>query len=145
MTEFCKRNAFSGRRSAAVALMIGASLLMGCQKKPGGQVVAVVGGHEITFQDVQAQAASENINKAALDAARPRIVQQLVDRTILADYARDNHLDRGPEYVARRRQMDETLLAYLAFRKLVGNLSSPTAAEAKSYIAANPLMFNQRE
>jgi EpsD family peptidyl-prolyl cis-trans isomerase len=126
--------------------MLGAAALGGCNKHPGGQVVAVVDGVEITQQDVRAQAASENIsNKAALEKATPAIVQRLVDRTILSDYARKNNLDRGPEYLARRRQLDETLLAYLALRKLVGNVQPPTAAEARAYVAANPLTFPQRQ
>jgi EpsD family peptidyl-prolyl cis-trans isomerase len=137
-----------GLRARAVSglLMFAAFFLAGCQKEPGGQVVAVVGDQEITQQDVRAQAAAEKItNKAALEAATPAIVQRLVDRSLLTGYARDNKLDRGPEYIARRRQLEESLLAYLGLRKLVGNLDSPTSAEAKAYVAANPWTFANRE
>jgi EpsD family peptidyl-prolyl cis-trans isomerase len=129
----------------AVAMM-SAGLMSACNKEPGGQVVAVVDDQEITQQDVRAEAAANNItNKAALEEATAGIVRRLVDRTVLSDYARDNNLDRGPEYVGRRRQMEESLLAYLALRKLVGNLDQPTPGEARSYIAANPLTFAQRQ
>ena len=145
-SEFCRRIALRSRGLAAGSAVIAAVLISGCNKEPGGQVVAVVDDQEITLQDVRAQATAENItNKAALDAATPAIVQRLVDRSVLSDYARENNLDRGPEYVARRRQMEESLLAYLALRKLVGNLDQPTAAEARAYIAANPLSFAQRQ
>lgn len=146
-SDFCRDTDSAPVRSlSACAAILGLVLLSGCDKAPGGQVVAVVDGHEITQQDVRAQALSEKITtKPALDAAAPRIVQQLVNRTVLSDYARENHLDRGPEYIARRRQLEETLLSYLALRKLVGKLDTPAPADVKAYVAANPLMFARRE
>src|SRR3954468_1079301 len=145
-SEWRKRRAFRSQGAAMALAIMSAGLLSACNKEPGGQVVAVVDDQEITQQDVRAEAAANNItNKAALEAATPGIVGRLVDRTVLSDYARDNNLDRGPEYVARRRQMEESLLAYLALRKLVGNLEQPTKAEARSYIAANPITFSQRQ
>jgi EpsD family peptidyl-prolyl cis-trans isomerase len=140
-------NIHKSETRVAALMILGASLMIGgCAKKPGGQVVAVVNSQEITQQDVKAQAMSENINsKDALDKATPRLVQQLVDRTILAQYGHDQKIDRSPEYIARRRQMDESLLSYLALRKLVGQLKSPTNEDAKRFIATNPLMFADRQ
>jgi len=132
-------------RSTVVILTVAAALCA-CNKKPGGQVAAVVDGQEITDQDLRTEAVAENLkSKADFAAAAPMMVEKLVDRTVLSDYARKNNLDRGPEYVARRRQMEENLLAYLAVRKLVGNIPSPTSAEVDRFIAENPLMFSQRQ
>ena len=132
-------------RSTVVILTLAAAL-SACDKKPGGQVAAVVDGQEITDQDLRTEAVAENLkSKADFDAAAPNMVAKLVDRTVLSSYARKNNLDRGPEYVARRRQMEESLLAYLALRKLVGNIPSPTPAEVDRFIAENPLMFSQRQ
>ena len=110
----------AGIRNTVVILTVAAALTA-CNKKPGGQVAAVVNGQEITQQDLRTEAVSQNLkSKAEFDAAAPGMVQRLVDRTVLSDYARKNNLDRGPEFVARRRQMEESLLAYLALRKLIG-------------------------
>src|SRR4051794_17376243 len=131
--------------STVIILTLAAATLSGCNKKPGGQVAAVVDGQEITDQDLRTEAVSQNLkSKTEFDAAAPTIVQRLVDRTVLSDYARKNNLDRGPEFVARRRQMEESLLAYLALRKLVGTVPAPGSAEVNRFIAENPLMFSQR-
>ena len=130
----------------AVALAAIILTVSGCEKKAGGQVVAVVNQEELTQQDMRAPATAENItSKAAFDVAAPALVNRLVDRSLLADYARNSNLDRGPEYVARRRQMEESLLAYLGLRKIIGKLPDPTPVEAGAYVAANPLMFSGRQ
>jgi hypothetical protein len=41
--------------------------------------------------------------------------------------------------------MEESLLAHLALRKLVGNFERPTPADARVFIAQNPLAFAQRQ
>lgn len=133
-------------RFALAAILTSALTIGACDKKPGGQVVAVVNGHEITQQELRVEASSTNIpNKAAFDAAAPTILQRIVDRTLLADYARKQDLDRGPEYVARRRQMEETLLAALGLRKLVGTRKDPATSQVEGFIVANPTMFAQRQ
>lgn len=140
-----RRVEHDARLLTLTALAVASLVLTGCGKEPGGQVVAVVGNDEITQQDVRAQAVAENITeKAALDAATPAIVRRLVDRTVLSNYAREIKLDRGPEYVARRRQMEETMLAYLALRKLLGEMKPPGQPDIEAFIVANPMMFEQR-
>jgi peptidyl-prolyl cis-trans isomerase C len=130
----------------AVTILALAAAIVACNKKAGGQVAAVVDGQEITDQDLRTEAVTENLkSKADFDAAAPTMVQKLVDRAVLSGYARKNNLDRGPEYVARRRQMEETLLAYLGLRKLIGTIPSPSEAEVSRFIDENPLMFSQRQ
>jgi len=121
-------------------------LLSGCSKQPGGQVLAVVNNDEITQQELRAQAAAENTPATVdFEALAPQLLDRVIQRNLLADYARDQGLDRGPEYVARRRQMEQMLLASLAIRKLVGTPPQPTAQQAQAYIAANPALFAGRE
>lgn len=133
-------------RLALAAILVSTLVVGACDKKPGGQVVAVINGHEITQQELRVEASSANIStKAAFDAAAPVILQRIVDRTLLADYARKQDLDRGPEYVARRRQMEETLLAALGLRKIVGTQKDPAAQQIEGFIAANPTTFAQRQ
>lgn len=134
------------RRGALVLAIAGVVVLGGCGKKPGGQVVAVVNGEEITQQELRTEADGAQI-PANQDVRQygPAIVARLVDRNLLAGYARDQGLDRGPEYIARRRQLEQSLLATLAIRKIVGTPAKPSEAEIARYIAAQPTIFAGRE
>lgn len=127
-------------------LTVGLLLIAGCDKQPGGQVVAVVGNEEVTLKELQAEtrgAARDTGPEAA--AANAAALEKLVDRNVLADYARSEGLDRQPDYVERRRQFDQTLLAALAIRKLVGQMPKPSDADIQAFIAANPTLFAGRQ
>lgn len=142
-----KLGAGSSWRSAVALSAVAALLVLGgCAKKPGGQVVAVVGNEEITQQELRAEAltaapgASEDF-----EAAAPGLLQRVIERNLLAEYARDQGLDRGPEYVARRRQLEQTLLASLAARKIAGSPKPPTDAEVRKFMADASTWFAARE
>lgn len=147
MNSVEKRGFGSGWRGA-VALSAVAALLVvgGCGKKPGGQVIAVVGDEEITQQELRAEAMTAAPGAAQdFEAAAPALLQRVIERNLLAEYARDEGLDRGPEYVARRRQLEQTLLASLAARKLAGEPKAPTEAEVRKFMADAPTWFAGRE
>lgn len=123
------------------------ALLAGCNKQPGGQVVAVVNNDDVTVQELNAEAQAAQLPAASANdkQAVAALLQRVIDRNLLADYARREGLDRGPDYVARKRQMDQALLADLAVRKLSGGSANPSSAEVSAYIAANPLLFAERQ
>jgi EpsD family peptidyl-prolyl cis-trans isomerase len=122
-------------------------LLGACQKTTGGQVAAVVNDDEITQQEVRLEAEGQGATgSAALPAAaRAGLVQRIVERNLLAGYARREGLDKGPEYVLRRRLLEQTLLATLAARKLAGTPVAPTPADVRAFIESNPTFFAKRE
>lgn len=134
------------RARASVTVLIGVLLLTACQKQPGGQVVAVVGDEEVTLNELRAET-RRNVPATGpeAEAANVAALQKLVDRNVLANYARTEGLDRLPEYIERRRQFDQTLLAALAIRKLVGQPSKPSDADVQAFIAANPTLFAGRQ
>jgi EpsD family peptidyl-prolyl cis-trans isomerase len=128
--------------------LIGAAtvFLGGCDKKPGGQVVAVVNNEEVTRQELKLEAQQAQIPEGAdPKEAIPTLIGRVVDRNLLAEYARAEGLDRAPEYVTRRRQLEKNLLATLALQKLAANQPQPTAAEIDQFIAKNPTAFAQRQ
>lgn len=134
-------------KAALYAAVLGGALLVGaCNKKAGGQVVAVVNGEEITQQELRAEAEAAQI-PANTDIRKygPTVLQRVVDRNLLAKYARDQGLDRGPEFIARRRQLEQTLLATLAMRKIVGAPTKPSDAEVRRFIDTQPTIFAQRQ
>ena len=128
-------------------LVVALALLTGCNKQPGGQVVAVVNNDDITVQELNAEAQAAQLPAASAGdkQAVAALLQRVIDRNLLADYARREGLDRGPDYVARKRQMDQALLADLAARRLIGQSINPTPAEVSAYIASHPLIFAERQ
>ena len=137
-----------GGRTAMIGVSLGIAVLLGaCQKTTGGQVAAVVNDDEITQQEVRLEAEGQGAagNAALPAAARAGLVQRIVERNLLAGYARREGLDKGPEYVLRRRQLEQTLLATLAARKLAGTPTAPTQADVRAYIERNPTFFAKRE
>lgn len=135
----------SGVRGGIAVLALAAALA-GCGKEPGGQVVAVVNDEEITQQELRAEAELSQLPPGQdFQAVAPQLLERVVERNLLADYARNQGLDRGPDYVARRRQLEQTLLATLALRKLSGTPTTPTSAEVQKFIADRPTHFARRE
>lgn len=121
-------------------------LLLGCDKQPGGQVVAVVGDDEITLTELRAEARTPpTAAEPEVLAANAAALERLTDRNLLAKYARDKGFDRSPDYVARRRQIEQQLLATLAIRELAGTPPKPSPAEVQKFIDANPTLFAQRQ
>lgn len=147
MTAVGKLGTGSGwRRAVALSAVAAVLVLGGCAKKPGGQVVAVVGNEEITQQELRAEAATSAPGAAEdFEAAAPGLLQRVIERNLLAEYARDQGLDRGPEYVARRRQLEQTLLASLAARKIAGSPKPATDAEVRKFMAEASTWFAARE
>lgn len=153
-----ERDDLNGERSSSAATwrmllcrtigvsMVAGLLLSGCAKQPGGQVVAVVGDDEITLTELRAEARTPagSVGPEA-QATNAAALARLVDRNVLAEYARTQGLDRSPDYVARRRQIEQSLLASLAIRKLAGTPPKPGADEVSRFISANPTLFGKRE
>lgn len=133
-------------RAAGLAVGAVAALLIGsCDKKPGGQVVAVVNSDEITQAEIRAEASAAGIQPTQdFQVYAPGVLQRVIDRNLLAGLARDQGLDRGPEYVARRRQLDQSLLADLALRKIIAT-APPSAAAVQAFVRQNPAMFANRQ
>ncbi len=138
----------SGKKTTRIPLlaMLASVTLVSCSKEPGGQVVAVVGDEEITQQELRVEAELlQTPTSRDFQSIAPGLLQRVIERNLLAEYARQQGLDRGPEYVARRRQLEQTLLATLAIRKLSGTPKTPTAAEVQKFIADRPTIFARRE
>ncbi len=134
------------RRAMSLPVLFGAVLLAGCDKQPGGQVVAVVGNEEVTLRELRAEARTRPESSGPeVEAANAAALKKLIDRNVLADFARTEGLDRDPDYVERRRQFDQTLLAALAIRKLAGAPAKPSDAEVDAFVANNPTLFAGRQ
>lgn len=131
------------RNGIALALVLGS--LAACKQEATGQVAAVVNGDEITLQEINAEIGSaelpKNVDRKAIQQAA---LQRILDRRLLAQAAKDDGLDKGSEYLLKRRALDDTLLAQLLSQKAGQAVRVPTPASIDKFIAERPLMFANR-
>jgi EpsD family peptidyl-prolyl cis-trans isomerase len=121
-------------------------LLGGCQKKVGGQVVAVVNGEEITQQELNSELQGANIPPGAdKNQVMAQVLQSIVERKLLAQQARAQGLDQSPAYLEGVRRAQDTLAVNLLAEKMMKNIALPDGAAVGRFIADNPTMFSGRK
>lgn len=133
-------------RRPMIVVVCMAVLLAGCDKKPQGQVAAVVNGDEITLQEINAEIGNANI-PAGADAKQVQrtALQRIIERRLLAQSAREDGLDKTPEYLIRSRQIDDALLVQLLGQRTEKTFQVPAQSAIDSYMAKNPSMFANRK
>lgn len=136
------------RAGAGLALCAASAMLAtgGCTKKVGGQVVAVVNNQEITQGEVNAELGGRQIPPGAdRRAVMGQLVQQIVDRKLLAGKARDQGLDKSPVYLAQVQRAQDTVLINLLASNAAKAAPVPDAAAAQRFMADNPSLFAGRK
>jgi EpsD family peptidyl-prolyl cis-trans isomerase len=126
-------------------VLLATALLAGCDKQPEGQVIAVVNGDEITLQELNAELGNTPLPEgAAKDDIRNRALDNIVNRRLLAGVAKEQGIDDSPEFIMRRRQIEEALLVQMLAQKTSRPMKQPSAQEVKDFVAKNPQMFADR-
>lgn len=114
------------------------ALLAACHDAPpAGQVLATVGGHDITDTELAAEA-------RAAPAPRAELLERLIDRALLADAAHGRGADLSPVYLADMRRARDLLLADSLRRQIAARLPVPDEAQARAFIAAHPQAYADR-
>jgi EpsD family peptidyl-prolyl cis-trans isomerase len=124
----------------------GLSALTGGDKAPTGQVVATVNGKEITRLELQAELAGVNTSDPKIrKAAEQQALQMIITRTILADEARKEQLDKTPDFALQQQRGIDTLLSQTLESKLAAAVPAPSDEEAQRFITDHPDIFAQRK
>lgn len=141
-------------RTLVVAVLIAASATLGgCGRvkqlmssgKPEGQVVATVNGDEITSLELRQEMGSfASRDLAVMKAAQQRALQGLIMRRLVVQNAKDQKLDKTPEYSLQLRRGEDALLAQLFQRKVASGIAAPSRDEAEAYVSSHPEKFANR-
>lgn len=135
----------SAGRIWRVGCLVGVALMSACHKQATGQVAAVVNGDEITLQDMNAELADMRVPQGAdKTEAQNAALQRIVNRRLLAQAARDDGLDKTPEFLLRRRQLEDTLLVQLLSQKVGRSTAVPDARAVDAFTSKNPAVFSGR-
>lgn len=128
-----------------VALAAALLATTGCGKKATGQVVAVVNGEEITLDELNSELSGVNLPpNADKKLAMRQLLQQVIDRRLLAQSAKEQGLDKDPAFITQQRRMTEDLLVRMFAKKSADTIPVPTAAEIDKYIKDHPMAFASR-
>ena len=129
-----------------VLAIILACVVSSCEKKPGGQTVAVVNNEEITAADLNAELSNANVSPAdASKDVRSKALESLIDRRLLAQQAKADGVDKSPEFLNRQRRATEDLLISMLLQRQANTQAVPSGAEISQFESSRPGMFANRE
>ncbi len=131
----------------AVALAVSACNFGGSKPKaPTGQVVATVGGHEITVRQLNAELnGAAPVAPAAQKEQKRAALNFMIERTVLADEARKQGIDKDPDFILLGQRAMDTLLAQQLQAKVAAAVPAITLDEANRFENANPNIFAERK
>jgi peptidyl-prolyl cis-trans isomerase C len=122
------------------------AFLGGKPQAPTGEVVATVDGHEITLRQLQAELqGAQTANPAQMKALQQRALQAIVIRTLIADEARKQGIDKTPDFALQRDRLTDNLLAQMLQAKTAKAVPEPTPEEIQRFISDHADIFAQRK
>lgn len=127
------------------AVAAAALLLTGCAKKAEGQVAAVVNGGEITVAEVNAELAIQPpLPGMSESQARQAALKRVIDRRLLAEVAKDEGLDKTPDFLIRQRALADALLVQTLAKKIESTVRIPDTRDIDAFIKGRPETFASR-
>ena len=109
---------------------------------PTGQVLATVGGEEITATDLDAELNGATASTPEQQKQIQRMaLENLVNRTILAQSAKADGLDKGPQAAVLERKAKQAVLIEALKAKLRKDIPPPSEEEVDNFVTGNPALF----
>ena len=134
------------RRMTLITTVALSVAIAGCSKKPTDQVVAVVNGEEISLPELNAELGTAQLPSGVdKKQVQQQLLQRLVDRRLLAQAAKEQGLDRDPQFIVDQRRMNESMLVERLAKRTNDTIPVPTAGEIDKFIAGNPSLFAGRQ
>ena len=131
---------------AVVAVVIG-----GCgesKDKPASQTAAKVNGDEVTVHQINAElqraTGGQMPQGANAETASKRILEGLIDQTLLLQQAKESKLDRDPQVLQALESSRRQILAQAYIDRQAAG-SPPTQDEIKAFYTKHPDLFEQRK
>ena len=132
------------RAHVAIVLLGVAAGGLGCHGAPApqGQVLARVDGHDVTAQDVAAEARGSSV--AYTPQAQGALLRRVIDRQLLAQSARSQRLDSTPDAPSDLARILLGWRAQLAVSRLLRGLTDPSSQQTQAFISSNGGLFQNR-
>ena len=131
-------------KRAVLPLLVALGTLSACDSKPEGQVVAIVDGDEVTAQELNGELAGYGNVQEESQAIRNQALDKVVRRRLLADIARSEGIESSPDYILRRKKLEEGLLLQMLTEQVARDIGNPSDAGINKVIRENPQAFAER-
>lgn len=134
-----------GKKSLALLPVLALAACGSGGGQPTGQVLANVNGEEITATDLRLELGGASAPTPEQQKTLERMaLQNIVNRTLLAQAAAEEGLDKSPEYAVAERRAKQAVLVELMNDKARKAIPRPSDEEVRSFVAANPVLFSER-
>lgn len=118
----------------------------GVSDAPQGQVVAQVGGDEITMRELNVELRGAQLRSPEeLKRAEIAALDAIVNRKILAAAARKQGVGDSADFQLTRQRAEEILLAEALQSQMGQKVARPSREEAEKYVATHPEIFAARK
>ncbi len=118
----------------------------GSSEKSASQVVAKVGGEEITVHLVNAVLSKlSGVDPAAVGAVRKQVLENLVNQQLAVNEAQERKLDRSPDVQMALDMARREILARAYYEQIAGGVSPPGREDAHKYYMDHPALFSARK
>jgi peptidyl-prolyl cis-trans isomerase C len=138
---------FKARLLIVTALALAVSGCGGSRPKPPtGQVVANAAGREITVRQLHAELGNAAAGSPAEQKEQQRsALRFMIERTVLAEEARKEGIDKDPEFNLLNQRATDMLLVQQLQAKIAAAVPPPSKEEAVQFQNANPNLFAERK
>ena len=130
--------------SARHAMCITALSIMaaGCGKHaPSGQTVATINGTNITQSELNMELSAAGLSGSSPADVRNKVLQSMIDRTLVDQQAKKDGIDKTPEFVLIDRRAHDILLAQRAMQTAsAGSQTPPRDTEINDYLDKHPAL-----
>ena len=133
----------------AVALAVGATLLVGCgdkkKEKAATQTAAKVNKEEITVHQINFLLAQQRgLPPEQAASASRAVLERLIDQELTLQKAADQKVDRDPRVVQQLEAARREIISRAYLEKIGEGAPKPTPAEVAAYYEAHPALFKER-
>lgn len=111
------------------------------------RVLATVEGREITQRDLDnavARFPRERQSYFMSEEGRKQLLDQIISFELIYSYAKDNHIEKDPAYIAQLEAAKKEILTQAAINKVLSDVNV-TEEEVKEYYEANQQYFKSEE
>lgn len=118
----------------------------GCGKHaPSGQTVATVNGTVITQSELNMELSAAGLTGSAPADVRNKVLQSMIDRTLVDQQAKKDGIDKTPEFVLIDKRAHDILLAQRAMQTAsAGGQTPPRDTEINDYLDKHPALGSAR-
>jgi EpsD family peptidyl-prolyl cis-trans isomerase len=132
--------------ASAALIALAACNRGGTASAPTGQVIAKVGGEEITQRELSAELNGfSSQDEATTKAAQQAALNAIVNRKLLAHAAEEAGVEKSADFQLMKHRADELMLAQVYEQQLASKLPKPSQQEVDQYIAQHPNTFAERK